>query len=109
MMHMLLGVDALSIGKSPYAPMFVRQRILKQRRLVFMHPEGQDFIVCRQYHLISEQILWQELMSVSFIRQMKMFCLLISERMERLYFQIMEDYFPVPVPKNVHIPPTPRR
>ena len=56
-----------------------------------MHPEGQDFIVCRQYHLISEQILWQELMSVRFIRQMKMFCLLISERMERLYFQIMED------------------
>ena len=24
MMHMLLGVDALSIGKSPYAPMFVK-------------------------------------------------------------------------------------
>ena len=38
-----------------------------------MHPGGQDFIVCRQYHLISEQILWQELMSVSFIKQMKMF------------------------------------
>ena len=67
-----------------------------------MHPEGQDFIVCRQYHLISGQILWQELMSVSFIRQMKMFCLLISERMERLYFQIMEDYFPVPVPQVRH-------
>ena len=67
-----------------------------------MHPGGQDFIVCRQYHLISEQILWQELMSVSFIRQMKMSCLLISERMERLYFQIMEDCFPVPVPQARH-------
>ena len=67
-----------------------------------MYPGGQDFIVCRQYHLISEQILWQELMSVSFIRPMKMFCLLISERMERLYFQIMEDYFPVPVPQVRH-------
>lgn len=26
MMHMLLGVDAVSIGKSPYAPMFVKAR-----------------------------------------------------------------------------------
>ncbi len=26
MMHMLLGVDAVSIGKAPYAPMFVRAR-----------------------------------------------------------------------------------
>lgn len=94
MMHMLLGVDALSIGKSPYAPMFVKAKDIEAEEIGIHASRGQDFIVCRQYHLISEQILWQELMSVSFIKQMKMFCLLISERMERLYFQIMEDYFP---------------
>lgn len=33
MMHMLLGVDALSIGKSPYAPMFVKAKDIEAEEI----------------------------------------------------------------------------
>ena len=33
MMHMLLGVDATSIGKAPYAPMFVSAKNLKAKEI----------------------------------------------------------------------------
>lgn len=33
MMHMLLGVDATSIGKAPYAPMFVKARELEAKEI----------------------------------------------------------------------------
>lgn len=40
MMHMLLGVDATSIGKAPYAPMFVRARNIKASEIGIRAAEG---------------------------------------------------------------------
>lgn len=40
MMHMLLGVDATSIGKAPYAPMFVRARDMKAEEIGLEAAEG---------------------------------------------------------------------
>ncbi len=40
MMHMLLGVDATSIGKAPYAPMFVRAKDIKASEIGIHVAEG---------------------------------------------------------------------
>lgn len=40
MMHMLLGVDAVSIGKAPYAPMFVRAKDIKASTIGIKAAEG---------------------------------------------------------------------
>ena len=40
MMHMLLGVDATSIGKAPYAPMFVRANDIKASEIGIHVAEG---------------------------------------------------------------------
>lgn len=40
MMHTLLGVDAVSIGKAPYAPMFVRAKDIKASSIGIQAAEG---------------------------------------------------------------------
>lgn len=40
MMHMLLGVDALSIGKSPYAPIFVKAKDIEAREIGIQAAKG---------------------------------------------------------------------
>ena len=40
MMHMLLGVDATSIGKAPYASMFVRAKDIKAKEIGIQAAEG---------------------------------------------------------------------
>lgn len=40
MMHMLLGVDATSIGKAPYAPMFVRAKDVRAEEIGIRAAEG---------------------------------------------------------------------
>ena len=53
MMHMLLGVDALSIGKSPYAPMFVKAKDIEAEEIgihasrgarLYCLPSGSSYI-----------------------------------------------------------------
>ena len=44
MMHMLLGVDALSIGKSPYAPMFVKAKDIEAEEIGIHASRGQDLL-----------------------------------------------------------------
>ena len=72
MMHMLLGVSAGSIGRAPYAPVFVKSKNLRAAEIGI---QAGGFIVCHRYLLISVRILLRGHMSANSVSNRRMYCL----------------------------------
>ena len=60
MMHMLIGVDARSIGRAPYQPAFTEAKTMRAREIGLTAGEETIVSVCRRFPPISGRILWQE-------------------------------------------------
>ena len=71
MMHMLLGVDARSIGRSPYKPEFWKQRRLRQKEIGIEAGDDTVLYCLPQISAYRERILWREHMSVKCKREGK--------------------------------------
>ena len=73
MMHMLLGITATSLGKSPYAPVFVRGKDIRAKEIgLCAAEETRLYCLPSVSAFILEPTLWQELMYVNFKKNPEM-------------------------------------
>ena len=102
MMHMFLGVDARSIGRAPYKPEFLSAQTLPAKEIGI--EAGEDTIL---YCLpqVSAYIGADIVAGRTYVKckmQKEMCYLLILEQMEKLYWQVRENFYVVPVRQDQH-------
>ena len=92
MMHMLIGVDARSIGRAPYQPAFTEAKTMRAREIGLTAGRRRSFTVCRRFPPISGRILWQESVCAVCKRNRAGYCLSTSEPTARLFWQVTDGF-----------------